>query len=77
MKGKILEGDMAKAEIKDFDIYKTQSRVTFRTAETLKINQKFQLSLDNGQRYHIQITSAPQDGNPSILVHGALLEEAN
>lgn len=74
MKGKILNGDKLVAEIKSFDHYLTQDRVTFKTPETIPTNSVYTLSLENGDLHSIQITSSPSEGSPSILIHAAIIK---
>ncbi|MDH5580979.1 MAG: hypothetical protein OEY33_03670 [Bdellovibrionales bacterium] len=74
MKGKILNGDKLVAEIKNFDHYITQDRITFKTSETIPTSSVYTLTLDNGDLHSIQITSSPTEGNPGILIHAAIIK---
>ncbi len=75
MKGKILNGDKLVAELKDFDLYTTQDRVTFKTSETISTSSEYTLTLENGNIHKIRITSAPTEGNPNILVHAGIIKD--
>lgn len=74
MNGKIFDGKNHLADLKNCDFYTTQNRITFKTPEKLEKNKKYAIILENREPLEVLITSAPETGDPTILIHGAILE---
>lgn len=71
----LLKNGSVVGEIREYDLYKTQSRCTFRINQTVGQNEKYELKSADGNSIKVTVTSDSEGLVDWRLVHAALDSE--